>query len=119
MLSPGPTVRIFVMVDPVDMRAGHHSLSGFARQRGLDPLDGHIYVGLNKRRFMSALFWFDGSGWCVLKKRLTRGTFELPSIHDGDRSVQIDGACLVNLLQGVDLRAPRRRWFRKPPPTRP
>lgn len=113
MLSPSPAVRVFLAIDPVDMRGGHNALSGVARRLGLDPLDGHIYVFLNRRRFLAALLWYDGSGWCVLKKRLSKGTFELPEVHPGTPSLLIDAASLTALLQGVALRAPRRRWFRK------
>ena len=111
MLSPSPAVRVFLAIEPVDMRGGHHALSGVARRLGLDPLDGHLYVFLNRRRFLAALLWYDGSGWCVLKKRLSKGTFQLQSVEAGTRAVRIDSASLAALLQGVDLRAPRRRWF--------
>ncbi len=101
------------------MRGGHNALSGVVRRLGLDPLDGHLYVCLNRRRFMAALLWHDGSGWCVLKKRLARGTFQLPVVQEGAHAVRIDAACLAALLQGVDLRAPRRRWYRRSPLPRP
>jgi len=113
MLSPSPAVRVFLAIEAVDMRGGQNSLSGVARRLGLEPLDGHIYVFVNRRRFMAALLWYDGSGWCVLKKRLSKGTFQLPCVPDGAGQVQIDAATLTGLLQGVDLRAPRRRWFRR------
>jgi transposase len=83
------------------------------RGLGLDPLDGQLYVMLNRRRFMAALLWYDGSGWCVLKKRLSKGTFQLPEVPSEACSMRIDAAALTALLQGVDLRARRRRWFRR------
>lgn len=113
MLSPSPAVRVFLAVAPVDMRGSYNALSGVARRLDLDPLDGHLYVFLNRRRFMTALLWYDGSGWCVLKKRLSRGTFQLPEVEAGTESMVIDAATLAALLQGVDLRAPRRRWYRR------
>lgn len=118
MLSPSPAVRVFLAVEPVDMRGGHNALSGVVRRLGLDPLDGHVYVCLNRRRFMAALLWYDGSGWCVLKKRLSKGTFQLPTVQPGTKSLRIDAATLAALLQGVDLRAPRRRWYRRSPVAR-
>ena len=112
MLSPSPAVRVFLAIEPVDMRGGQNSLSGVVRRLGLDPLDGHVYVCMNRSRFMVALLWYDGSGWCVLKKRLSRGTFQLPEVKAGTASLRIDSASLAALLQGLDLRAPRRRWYR-------
>ena len=119
MLSPSPAVRVFLAVEPVDMRGAYNSLSGVARRLGLDPLDGHLYVFLNRRRFMAALLWYDGSGWCVMKKRLSKGTFEVPAVATGTGSLVIDSATLTALLQGVALRAPRRRWYRRTPAVRP
>lgn len=119
MLSPSPAIRVFLAVEPVDMRGGHNSLSGKIRRLGLDPVDGHLYVMLNRRRFMAALLWYDGSGWCVMKKRLSRGTFQLPLAAPGTGKLRIDSASLGALLQGVDLRAPRRRWYQRTPPSGP
>ena len=119
MLSPSPAVRIFLGLEPVDMRGGHNSLSGVVRRLGLDPLDGHLYVFLNRRRFMAALLWYDGSGWCVLKKRLSKGTFQVLQGPAEARQLGIDSATLTALLQGVELRAPRRRWYRRGGPARP
>ena len=88
------------------------ALAGAARRLGHNPLDGHLYVFLNRRRHIAKVLWFDDSGWCVLSKRLERGTFQLPSIPDGARQVRVDGAALAALLAGIDLEAPRRRWYK-------
>ena len=50
MLSLPPTVRVFVAVDPVDMRGSFDALAGAVRRLGLDPVDGHLYLFLNRRR---------------------------------------------------------------------
>ncbi len=50
MLSLPPTVRVFVAVAPLDMRGSFDSLAGAVRHLGLDPVDGHLYLFLNKRR---------------------------------------------------------------------
>jgi len=95
MLSPSPAVRVFLALDPVDMRGSYNSLSGVVRRLGLDPLDGHVYVFLNRKRFMAALLWYDGSGWCVTKKRLSRGTFQLPPHGAAGGRLRIDAASIV------------------------
>lgn len=111
MLTPASSVRVFVAVEPFKMFGSFDALAGAARRLGLDPLDGHLYVFLNRRRHMAKVLWFDQSGWCVLSKRLERGTFELPTIPDGASQVRVDGAALAALLAGIDLKAPRRRWY--------
>ncbi len=63
MLSLPPTVRVFVAVAPLDMRGSLDSLAGAVRHLGLDAVDGHLYLFLNKRRRIAKALWFDGSGW--------------------------------------------------------
>ena len=61
MLSLPPTVRVFVAVAPLDMRGSFDALAGAVRRLGLDPVDGHLYLFLNKRRRLAKALWFDGS----------------------------------------------------------
>ena len=55
MLSLPPTVRVFVAVEPLDMRGSFDSLAGAVRRLGLDPVDGHLYLFLNKRRRLATV----------------------------------------------------------------
>lgn len=111
MLTVGATTRVFVGRDPVDMRGSFDALAGRVRALGLDPLDGHLYLFFNRTRRLVAVLWFDQTGWCLLRKRLERGTFQIPGIPDGVDRVTVDGGVLTALLSGIDLRAPRRRWY--------
>lgn len=109
------SVRIFVGVEPVDMRGSFRSMAGAARRLGLEPSDGHLYLFMNRQRRLCRLLWFDGSGWCLFSKRLERGSFELPPVPKGVSQVRIDPAALASLLDGIDLCAARRKWFRREP----
>jgi transposase len=116
VLSLLPTVRVFVAVEPIDMRGSFDAIAGAVRRIGLDPVDGHLYLFLNKRRQLAKALWFDGSGWCLLAKRLEAGSFQLPPL-DGDKPlVVIDGSTFASLLAGIDFTAARRGWYRR---TRP
>ena len=115
MLSLPPTVRVFVAVEPIDMRGSFDSLAGAVRRLGLDPVDGHLYLFQNKRRRIAKALWFDGSGWCVLAKRLEAGSFQLPTLETADSKVQIDGSTFASLLAGIDFTASRRGWYRRLP----
>ncbi len=79
MLSFAPTLRVFVAVMPIDMRGSFDALTGAVRRLGLDPASGHLYLFLNKRRCIAKALFFDGTGWCVLAKRLERGSFQMPA----------------------------------------
>ena len=114
MLSLPPTVRVFVAAAPIDMRGSFDALTGAVRGLGLDPIDGRLYLFLNKRRRLAKALWFDGSGWCLLAKRLEAGSFQLPPL-DGDKAqVAIDGSTFASLLAGIDFTAARRGWYRRP-----
>ena len=103
MLSLPPMVRVFVVMAPLDMRGSFDALAGAVRRLGLDPVDGHLYLFLNRRRRLAKAIWFDGSGWCVLAKRLEAGSFQLPPI-DGDKP-QVSIGCRPH-------RDARARFFR-------
>ena len=115
MLTLPPTVRVFVAVEPIDMRGSFDALAGAVRRLDLDPVDGHLYLFLNKRRRIAKALWFDGSGWCVLAKRLEAGSFQLPPLDGGSLQVQIDGATFASLLAGIDFTTARPGWFRRLP----
>lgn len=117
MLTLPSAVRVFLAVEPVDMRGSFDSLAGHARRLDLEPQDGHLYVFVNRRRRLMKVLFFDRSGWCILAKRLERGTFQIPAVVSGQRRVTIDAATLGLILEGVDLaRAPRRVRYVPPVP---
>jgi transposase len=114
VLNPGPNTRIFVALEPVDMRGSFDALAGHVRRLNADPLDGHLYIFVNRRKKLLKSLWFDRDGWALYSKRLERGTFELPTVQDGARKVAVDPAQLAMILQGIDLRARRRHRYRPP-----
>ena len=116
MLNLPPSVRVFVAVGAFDMRGNFDALAGAVRRLGLDPLDGHLYVFFNKRRHLAKILYFDRTGWWVLQKRLERGTFQLPDVPPGTARIAVDGRVLASILEGIDLRAPRRRWYERKAP---
>ena len=71
MLTLPPVVRVFVALDPIDMRQSFDGLTAaVAARMRLDPLSGHLFVFLNRSRsLMKVLFW-DRSGLCILYNQL-------------------------------------------------
>lgn len=117
MLTLPPGVRLFVALDRIDMRKGFDALAAIVQhQLGLDPLNGHIVLFVNKRGNLMKLLFFDRTGWAVLYKRLERGTYQLPRVESLTGQVEIDAAELAMILEGIDLRsAVRRKRYRRPP----
>lgn len=108
MLSPSATTRIFVALQPVDMRGSFDALAGHVRRLQADPLDGHLNVFVNRRRTLLKALWFDRTGWAIFSKRLEQGSFELPPVPDGVATASVDPAQLAMILEGIDLSARRR-----------
>lgn len=115
MLTLPPNVRIFVALDPVDMRGSFDALAGHVRRLHGDPTDGHLYLMVNTHRKLMKTLWLHRHGWCIFAMRLEAGTFELPISTNGSKTVAIDATQLAMILEGVALGAPRRRRFQPPP----
>ena len=111
MLTLPASVRIYVAVEAVDLRRGFDGLAAATRSLiRQDPLNGHLFVFLNRRRNRIKLLVWDRTGYLLLYKRLERGTFHLPLQPEGGaRHVEVDAGDLGLMLEGVDLRGARRR----------
>lgn len=55
------------------------------------------------------LFW-DGNGLCLFSKRLARGGFTWPRLHEVGETATLSPAQLGLLIEGIDWRAPERVW---------
>lgn len=95
-------VRIFVCIEPVDMRSGFDRLALFARDKlQQDPRSGALLIFASRRRDRLKVLWWDHNGYCILYKRFHRSVFELPVIDaESGVSVRIDGQKLAALLAG-------------------
>jgi transposase len=115
MFGLGPATRIYVGVEPVDLRKGFDGLYGLVRdQLGEDPLSGHLFLFVNSSRTrIKALVW-DGSGLWLCTKRLEKGRFHWPSANETGK-VTMRAEEFSMLINGLDLRraAPRRNWLRR------
>ena len=118
MLTLPASVRIYVAADPVDLRRGFDGLAAATRSIiRQDPLNGHLFVFLNRRRNRIKLLAWDRTGYLLIYKRLERGTFHLPTQPEaGHAHVELDAGDLALMLEGVDLRGAHRheRWRRLP-----
>jgi transposase len=117
MLTLPASVRIYIAAEPVDLRRGFDGLAAATRSLLGDPLSGHLFCFLNKRKNRIKVLLWDRTGYLVLYKRLERGTFALPTEPTPGRGqVEVDAAELGLMLEGLDLRGARRRprWYRSP-----
>ncbi len=68
---------------------------------GADPQSGALYIFVGKRPTRLKVLWWDKNGYCLLYKRLHQALFVLPRAQESSASVRIDGAQLVELLNGI------------------
>jgi transposase len=65
-----PTVRIFLAVQPADLRKGFDSLASLTTSAiGLDPLSGHLFVFRNRRSDRLKILYWDRDGYALWYKK--------------------------------------------------
>jgi transposase len=104
-------MKIFVALEPVDLRRGFEGLSALVQTTlQQDPLSGHLFLFRNRRRDRLKILFWDADGYALFYKRLAQGTFEFPSPQDPQSpSIEIRGSELSMLLDGIELQGRRRR----------
>lgn len=112
MILTPPNVRVFVATKSVDFRKGMDGLAAIVESElKLDPFSGVIYVFRAKRADRVKLLFWDGTGICLLAKRLEGSKFHWPRIVDG--VMRLSPAQLSALLEGLDwMRVHARRGVR-------
>ena len=107
------TIAVYLAVGPVDLRGAFDRLAAITRQAlCLDPASGALFLFMNRKRNRLKALWWDRNGYTILYKRLSKGTFPLPSFTEADGAcVEISAQDFAQLLAGlpVGTMAPRRR----------
>jgi len=116
MLSFPGSLKVFVALEPCDMRKSFDSLSALVTNhlKG-DIQSGALFVFSNRLRNRLKILYFDGSGLWVLSKRLEKGTFSWPQPSEsGQYRLQIRPEALAMLTDGIDLRGGQLRpWYER------
>jgi len=110
MLSFAPNMRIYLHARPTDMRKSFDGLCALVRNvLAADPLDGSLFLFVNRRGDRLKALWWDRDGLALFYKRLEAGSFELLGGEGDSPAVEIDAAQLAMLLSGVSLGSVKRR----------
>ena len=108
------SVRVYFATQPMNLRRSFEGLSNEIRHAlGYDPMTGHVFVFLNRRRNQVKLIVWTRGGFTIVHKRLERGTFTFPArVTDSAKSIVIDVHELAMLLEGIELDrgTTKRRW---------
>lgn len=108
MIQVTPHMRILVAVEPVDFRKGIDGLAQVCRGAlRSDPFSGAVYVFRNRRRTAVKLLVYDGQGYWLCHKRISKGRFRWwPSAAD-DEATTVEAHQLHVLLYAGDPAAAR------------
>src|ERR1700747_1401508 len=103
MFGVGPATKIYIALDPIDMRKGFDGLYGLVRDHLCqDPLSGHLFLFTNRPHTRLKVLVWDGSGLWVCAKRLEKGRFTWPESGDAHGKVVLSHEELSLLLGGID-----------------
>jgi len=111
MLSVSGATRVFLAVEPVDLRGSFNRLHDLVvEQLKQDPLSGHLFLFTNRRHNRLKVLFFDGSGLWVCAKRIERGKLDWPVSNDNP--LQLRGERFNALIHGLEVRA-KADWYRR------
>ncbi|WP_285547108.1 IS66 family insertion sequence element accessory protein TnpB [Dyadobacter frigoris] len=114
MFSLNSSDRYLLYKGDCDMRRGAYSLSGLVRNElRRNPLNGDVFVFLNRRRTCIKLLRWESGGFVLFSKHLEKGTYTRPA---GTRSnAVLSWAELVLMIEGIvvkkSVQKPRYQLF--------
>ena len=110
MLNFSHQTRVFLFMEPVDMRKSFRGLCLLAESvLKEDPASGHWFAFINRRRDRLKLLGWDGQGFWIWYKRLESGVFEKPPSRANPTQMEIDVTQLSLIINGIDLRSVKRK----------
>ena len=103
MIAMNRRTKIFVSKEATDMRASYDSLfSKVKKVLHQDPMSGHLFVFINKRRTSCKCLYYDGTGLVIISKRMERGLFaKINPYHRG--KIILTQAEFNLFFEGADL----------------
>jgi transposase len=110
-------VRVYFATQPTNLRKSFDGLTADIRcALGHDPLSGHVFVFLNRRKNQVKLIVWTRDGFTIVHKKLERGTFTFPArVASNVPSVAIDVHELAMLLEGIDVSRAKNKPRWEPP----
>lgn len=120
MIQLTPQMRVLVAVEAADFRRGIDGLAQLCRAAlAEDPFTGALFVFRNRRRTAVKLLVYDGQGFWLCHKRLSKGTFRFwPSSQDDAAAVSLQPHELQVLLCAGDFSATHAAPLWRPVDTR-
>ena len=75
MIGIGGPHQVYAYGAPCDMRRSFNTLSGLVSEMGHDISAGEVFLFVAKNKKRAKVLWHDGTGLCLLAKRIDVGSF--------------------------------------------
>ncbi len=96
MLQVTPHMRVLVAIERVDGRKGIDSLAQLCREKlAEDPFSGCLFLFLNRSGTTLKGLCYDGQGYWMCQKRLSKGRFPWPKGSVSSQSLEVHQAYLL------------------------
>jgi len=107
MIQITPQMRILVAIDAVDGRKGIDGLSRWCQEKlKADPFSGCLVFFRSRRGTSIRILVFDGQGFWLAQKRLSKGRFVWwPSGHEPTRVLEAHQAQMLLVAGNPDAKA--------------
>jgi transposase len=103
MIQVTPQMRILVAIAPADFRKGIDGLACLCRVvLHSDPFSGYVFVFCNRRRQAIKILVYDGQGFWLCQKRLSKGRFPWGPQNASGATEVLEAYQLPVLLSGGD-----------------
>jgi len=114
MIAITPHMHIMLASQPVDFRKGIDGLAAVCRNiLCSDPFSGYLFVFTNKGRKSIKILVYDGQGFWLCQKRLSKGRFCFRPDSDDSSSI-LQANQLAALIYNQDLKKRISVWKKIP-----
>jgi len=104
------SLKFYFYRQATDMRKSFDGLCGLvAEVPNHNPLNGAVYIFVNRRKNRIKLLLWDSDGFWIFYKRLEKGTFQVSYDLAGKEALEWSYDQLVLILSGIDLTSVKRR----------
>lgn len=103
MIQVTPQMRILVALEPADFRKGIDGMAQLCRaELAADPFSGVVFVFRSRRRTAIKILVYDGRGFWLCHRRLSKGRFNWWPAQTGGPSASVEAHQLAVLLCAGD-----------------
>lgn len=103
MIGPAARVRAYGYPQPCDMRKSFNTLCGLVAGLGREITAGDAFLFVSRNRKRAKVLWYDGTGLCLLAKRLDGGRFASLWAQGDGKIIELTMSELSLLLEGCSV----------------